>query len=234
VAPPLPPAHDPALRGTFPARALAVALALLLPGCLFSGAPDDLFPVCEDRRAQGPSPAYSLDRLADLTDAPGLSPEDERALLGPVRLRVLTMQGASYLSFHANLTPVPDEPGAWRFDARGTGGLSPDWDDAYLLLVKRTGRGVEAEDPRPLRHPVGAPPSLERLALEGLGRTEGLPDLRNRTPTLVASGLDPDLPACVFLSYEEDPAPGAAEPARTEVAVNVVGMRAVHVWRDGW
>lgn len=221
-------------RATGPTFPVALALALLLPGCLFGGAPDDLFPVCEDRRAQGPSPTYALDRLADLTGAPGLSVEEERALLEPVRLRVLTLQGASYLRFEANLTPAAGETSAWWFDARGTGGLSDEWDDVYHLKVRRGPDGVRVEDPRPLRHPVGATATLERAALEGLDRTEGLPDLRGRTPDLVAAGLDPDLPACVFLSFEGAPAEGAQEPARTEVAVNVVTLRAVHVWRDGW
>ena len=219
------------------AATLACALAaLLLPGCLFSGAPDDLFPVCEDRRAGGPSPTYSLDRLVAMTEVREgtLSAEEERALLEPVRLRVLTLQGASYRSFHANLTPVGGEPGAWWFEARGTGGLSGDWDDAYRLkLTPREGGVVQVQETRPLRHPVAAPPSIERVALRAAENEAALDEARARTPALVASGLDPDLPGCAFLSYEGDPGEGSTEPARTEVVVNVVTVRVVHVFRDG-
>ena len=215
---------------------LALALALLLPGCLFSGAPDDLFPVCEDRRARGPSPTYTMDRLAALTEVRGgnLTPEEERALLEPVRTRVLTLQGASYRSFHANLTPVEGETGAWWFEARGTGGLSEDWDDAYRLKVTRGEDGARVEETRPLRHPVAAPQSIERLAVEAAGQEDALAAARERTPTLAARGLDPDLPGCAFLSDEGPPAEEGGEPARTEVAVNVVTVRVVHLAKDGW
>ena len=211
-----------------------LALAAILPGCVLSGAPDDLFPVCEDRRAQGPSPTYTLDRLAALTDEGDLSAEEERQLLSAVRTRVLTLQGASYRSFDATLTPVEGQSDAWWFEARGVGGITEDWDDAYRLRLVRGGESVQVLDPRPMPYPARAPQTIERLALEIYARTEDFADVRNRTPTLAAAGLDPDLPACVFLSYEGEPAQGRDEPARTQIAVNVVGMRVVHVSRVGW
>ena len=217
-----------------PRASLACALALVLPGCVLGGGPDDLFPVCEDRRASGPSPTYTLDRLVALTEVRDATlPEaEERALLSAVRERVLTLQGAPYRSFHANLTPAEEE-GAWWFEARGVGGPSEGWDDAYRLKLLPRGDGFEAHETRRHVRPAAAPQTLERLAAAEAARTEDLADVRERTPTLVASGVDPELPGCVFLLYEG----GAVEegaPARTKVVVNLVTVRVVHVARDGW
>lgn len=214
---------------TRPRLLLALLAALLAPGCVLWEKPTDLFPVCEDRRANGPSPALTVDELVARVDVRGeaITEKRERGLLAPLRERILTLQGAPYVTFHGNLTSLGD--GTWRFEGRGTGGpaiLGLEVDDSYRFRLRDDNGSLRVEDERPhAPYPAAAPPTLERAAWLVLNRTREMDEARAETPHLVISGVDPDLPACVFLVATD----GA--DARTLFVVNMVSHRVVHVDR---
>lgn len=223
----------PALR---PLPALLVLLAPALAGCILQGKPDDLFPVCEDRRQSGPSPTYTLQELVDHVEVVGrdVTQEERRVLLEAVRERILTLQGAPYRRFDASLTLVAEgDVERWRFQARGTGGPDDarvEIDDAYdLHLAYAEGRArLEGQDASTRGPP--ATPTLTRLAWLRVNLTGEIDDVRARTPHLARSSVDPQLPACVFLHFEEAP-PGEA---RSEIVVNLARDQVVHVEKRGW
>lgn len=204
----------------------AVLLLALLPlaGCLDFEEPD-LFPVCEDRRAEGPSPTYTLDELRARVDftAPATD-EETRALLDAVRLRVLTLKAAPYRTFTANMSPA-DDPGTWRFRAHGAGGpenAPVPVEDIYDVRVALDAQGRAAA-----LGPVDAPDTIERVALRALGRNPEMPQLLQTTPHHRDTRLDPALPACALLTY----ASGTGD-ATTLVVVNVVRGTVVHYDHD--
>lgn len=210
-----------AAAGTAP-----VLLALVLaPGCLqFDEV--DLFPVCEDRRAEGPSPTYTTDELLRrATVSGGASDAQVRALLDAARTRVLTMQGAPYRAFEAGLAPADGED-RWRFRANGTSGLDEATNDTYDFLVRLEGTRAFVVAPADAPHPTPAPPAIARLALAEVARDPAVANVRNATPDLAGVWLDPDLPACAFVRYE------GPDGGRAEVVVNLVRLRVVHVERD--
>ena len=217
-------------RPRLPAPVLLALLAapVVLAGCVLQGGPDDLFPVCEDRRQNGPSPTYTVEELTRRLDLRGGEPDesDRRALLEAARPRILTLQAAPYRSFEGNLTQLEaGPPGVWRLAARGQGGPDPRVrvDDAYNLTLELDGGLARVVSPLGERRPVLAPDAIARLAV---GIAEASPELeatRARTPALFEVTLDPELPGCAFLLY------AGPRDERAEVAVNLVHPRVVHV-----
>lgn len=207
-----------------------------LAGCILQGPPDDLFPVCEDRRQSGPSPTYTLDELAAHVEVSGrgVTEGEKRALLEAVRERILTIQAAPYRRFDASLTLVSEGPvERWRFEARGVGGpegFRVEVDDAYdLYLAYAEGHArVEGQDAGARGPP--ATQTLTRLAWLRVNATGEIAEVRARTQLLERSSVDPDLPACVFLHFAEE-GPGLA---RSEVVVNLARDQVVHVQKRGW
>ena len=186
----------------------------------------DLFPVCEDRRADGPSPPYRVEELRTLAPVHGEIPDEEKdAILGVVRERVVTLKGAPYRNFTAMVHPE-EYPTLWRFRGSGTGGLDPATNDTYDFHVRLENGSARAVVPADAPHPAPATQTLTRLALAEVERAPETAQVRNETPRLAGAWIDPDLPACVFLVFEGEAG------ARSEVAVNMARLRVVHVERQ--
>jgi hypothetical protein len=220
------------VRGLVPALVLAPAL---FAGCILSPGQDDLSDVCESH-AGSPGPAYTLDGIAQFTNAgdANLTPEHTRALLAAVQPDVITKGAHAHANFSAWLNATAD---GWRFEAQGRA-ANGTLVDTYAFDLAQEKSGVSLAALRPTVEPVPAP---ESLVAEAWGYANATPDLArmaNATPTLVATGWNPIIPTCIHLLFQNGPAdailPASKEHPHTDVVVSLTSDRVVFFKRDGW
>ncbi|GEM_PF-5659309 len=214
---------------------LCVGLLVALPGCILSPGQDDLSYVCETK-AGAPGPAYTTDGLVLFTrvlDA-NLTPEHARALLAAVQPDVITLGSLHHANFSATLAAAE---GGWRFEGVGraeNGSVV----DTYSFDVVEDKAGVSVESRLPTVDAVQAPESMVSAAWAVVNATPDLAGAKTKTPTLVATGWNPEIASCVRLLFQDGPAdailPASPEHPHTVAVVSLVSDRVVFLQRQGW
>jgi len=216
-------------------RALAVIALVLLSGCILSPGQDDLSYVCE-KKSGSPGPAYTVDGLVAYTQVrdANLSAADATRILAAVQPYVITRGQAHHANFSANLTPTDE---GWRFEGEGraeNGTLL----DSYAFDLARAGDKIDVQPLRPYQDASPVPESLVSAAWSVVNASPDLAPARERTPTLVATGWAPNVPACVRMLFQDGPSdailPASPEHPHTTIVVSMSSDRVVFLKKDGW
>ena len=215
--------------------AVPLALALLLPGCIFQPGQDDLSGVCE-RKSTSPAQPYTVDGIERFTEVrdENLTGDAARRILAAVQPNVITLAGARHANFSATLAPT--EYG-WRFTGIGRA-ADGSVVDTYVYDVLDDPAGVTVTPLKPTVGEMLPPESLVSAAWSVANATPELASAKTRTPTLVAAGWDRNVPACVKLLFQDGPddavLPASPEHPHTLVVVSFSSHSVVLIKREGW